>query len=500
MNEQAKQKVLIFIVAYNAEKTIVSVIERIPKQLAEQYEVSILLIDDCSQDDTWKVARDYLSEGFWCAASVVLRNPANQGYGGNQKIGYHYAIANGFEVVVLLHGDGQYAPEALPILLEPFTHNKTPDAVFGSRMLKRSTAIHGGMPLYKFIGNQILTVMQNCLLGSHLSEFHSGYRIYSVAVLRKIPFDLNTDDFHFDTEIIVQLFFSHAKVVELPIPTHYGDEVCHVNGLKYAWDVTKASIKARLIKLGIFFDPKYLFKDDQALNYVSKFDFHSTHSIAYDRIPTNSIVLDLGCADGYLSERLKREKNCEVVSVDWEPDKCIPGCRYVSCDLNEALPDLAWETLDVIVLLDVIEHLASPEAFLERLRAKLSGNTKTNIIVSSGNVCFFVTRFMMMLGQFNYGRRGILDITHTRLFTISSLRRVLRYGGYTIHAQHYVPAPFPLALGLNSLSRLLVAVNRLQARILPGLFAYQAMYVIKPRPNIEWLLQQTIEESSEEQA
>ena len=91
--------------------------------------------------------------------------------------------------------------------------------------------------------------MQNRLLGSNLSEFHTGYRVYSVGSLQKIPFDLNTNDFHFDTEIIVQLSFSQARVIELPIPTFYGDEVCHVDGFKYAWDVMKASIKAKLIRI-----------------------------------------------------------------------------------------------------------------------------------------------------------------------------------------------------------------------------------------------------------
>jgi glycosyltransferase involved in cell wall biosynthesis len=497
VNLPARLKVLVFIVAYNAEKTIVGVTERIPRQLSENYDLSLLIIDDCSWDNTRDVAQNHLDRGFWCP-SLVLRNPENQGYGGNQKVGYYYAIANGFDVVVLLHGDGQYAPESLPALLEPFAGQDKPGAVFGSRMLNRRDALTGGMPLYKFVGNQILTAMQNRLLGSRLSEFHTGYRVYSVPALQKIPFELNTNDFHFDTEIIVQLFFSQARVVELPIPTFYGEEVCHVDGLRYAWDVTKASIKARLIRMGIFFDPKFVFQGDEALNYVSKFEFQSTHSVAFAQVPGRSIVLDLGCADGYLSERLHREKNCVVFSVDVQAGRSVPGCSYQACDLNDSLPDVPWESLDVVVLLDVIEHLSNPEAFLERLRSKLSGNDKVRVIVSSGNVCFFVTRLMMFLGQFNYGRRGILDITHTRLFTVSSLERLLRYAAYRILDRSYVPAPYPLALGLNAFSRFLVAVNGLLARILPGMFAYQSLYVVKPRPSIEWLLRKATVSATEE--
>ncbi len=491
MSSSTKLKVLVFIVAYNAEKSIASVIERIPRQLSQNYDLSLLIIDDSSKDNTQAVAQNCLEKGFWCPF-MVLRNPENQGYGGNQKVGYHYAIENGFDVVVLLHGDGQYAPEYLPTLIEPFAEQGKPDAVFGSRMLNRRDALKGGMPFYKFAGNQILTAMQNRLLGSQLSEFHTGYRAYSVTALQKIPFDLNTDDFHFDTEIIVQLFFSGARVVELPIPTFYGEEVCHVNGLRYAWDVTKASVKARLIRMGIFFDPKFALQN-KATNYVSKFEFQSTHSVAFVQVPERSMVLDLGCADGYLSERLHREKDCVVFSVDVPQEQTVAGCSYQSCDLNTSLPNVPWDRLDMVILLDVIEHLNNPEMFLEHLRAKLSGNDKVKIIVSSGNVCFFITRFMMFLGQFNYGRRGILDITHTRLFTVSSLERLLRYAAYRVEDRRYIPAPFPLAIGLNAFSRFMVGVNGVLARLMPGLFAYQSLYVIRPRPSIDWLLQQAVE-------
>ena len=290
----------------------------------------------------------------------------------------------------------------------------------------------------------------------------------------------------------MQLFFSQAQVLELPIPTFYGEEVCHVNGVKYAWDVTKASIKARLIKMGIFFDPKFSLQGTEGVNYVSKFEFKSTHSVTFELVDEQSVVLDLGCADGYLSERLQREKDCTVYSVDMEKNKSVEGCSYQYCDLNTSLPDVPWDSLDVVVLLDVIEHLSNPEIFLEQLRAKLSGNNKVKIIVSSGNVCFFITRFMMILGQFNYGRRGILDITHRRLFTVGSLERLLRYAAYQIDNRQYIPAPYPLAIGLNVLSRFLLSVNNSLSKILPGLFSYQSLYVVRPRPSIEWLLAQAV--------
>ena len=218
----SKKRLLIFVVAYNAEKTIATVLSRIPLEIASQFEVEVLIIDDFSLDKTYQqgvMAKESLALPF---NITILRNPINQGYGGNQKIGYHYAMQYNFDYVALIHGDGQYAPEALPNLMKIFSEQPT-DAVFGSRMLFPGAARKGGMPFYKLIGNKILTRVENLLLGTKYSEFHSGYRIYAVNALRQIPFDLNTNDFHFDTEIIIQFVEKGLTIVEYPIPTYYGD-------------------------------------------------------------------------------------------------------------------------------------------------------------------------------------------------------------------------------------------------------------------------------------
>ena len=200
----ALPRLLVLIVAYEAEATIAKVLARIPPDLAALCRVEILIIDDASTDRTFSsalAARDAATSGF---PLRVLVNGRNQGYGGNQKIGYQYALHHRFDFVALIHGDGQYAPELSAQLMQPLLEGSA-DAVMGSRMLTRGGARRGGMPLYKFIGNRVLTILQNALLRSRLSEFHSGYRLYSTAALRRIPFDLNSNGFHFDTEIIVQL-------------------------------------------------------------------------------------------------------------------------------------------------------------------------------------------------------------------------------------------------------------------------------------------------------
>lgn len=495
MNKIKKQKILIFIVAYNAETTLADVLGRIPRSLEEKYDVHVLISDDSSNDQTFAVAQKH-SNSFWCPC-LAIRTPNNLGYGGNQKIGYTYAINNNFDVVVLLHGDGQYAPECLPQLLVPFDEegNLNADVVLGSRMLLKNNALKGGMPYYKFIGNIVLTRLQNFLLNANLSEFHTGYRAYRVAALSKIPFVLNADGFHFDTEILVQFLFSGKKTVELPIPTFYGDEICHVDGINYAFNVVKASLKARLMRIGLFFDPKFDVFSDSNSKYESKLSFNSTHSFVYSEIPERGTILDLGCAEGYISKILAEKKKCMVYCADFDVEKKIDNCTYLHCDLNAELPDVPWDKLDYVLLMDVIEHLYKPEKFISDLSEKLSKNNNVKVIISSANVCFFITRLMMLLGQFNYGKRGILDMTHTRLFTLASLERLLRYQNFIIIKKNTVPPPYPLAIGDNILSRAMLGINGALAKLLPGFFGYQMIYIAQPKPSSKAILQLALNSS-----
>jgi len=172
----------------------------------------------------------------------VFRNPVNLMYGGNQRKGYQYAIQRGLDIVVLLHGDGQYAPEVMQELLTPL-ENGTAEMVMGSRMMVPGAALHGNMPMYKYVGNKVLTWMENRLAGLRLTEFHSGYRAYSVHALRQLPLEKMTWNWHFDTQIILEFLRKGFRISEVPIPTYYGDEICHVNGIPYAWNCIRETLK-----------------------------------------------------------------------------------------------------------------------------------------------------------------------------------------------------------------------------------------------------------------
>ena len=172
-------------VAYNAESTLENVVARIPSEFIESISV-ILICDDASQDSTFSVGQSVGNSRPDLPISLI-RHPINLGYGGNQKAGYRWMLNHDIDVVVLLHGDGQYAPEYLPQMVQPIISG-TADIVFGSRMMVRGNALMGGMPVYKFIGNKILTFWQNRMAGIRLSEWHSGYRAYSTRSLASTDF------------------------------------------------------------------------------------------------------------------------------------------------------------------------------------------------------------------------------------------------------------------------------------------------------------------------
>src|SRR5215207_2764978 len=196
------KRIGILVVAYNAVNTLAKVLRRIPEAVWCMVE-EVAVFDDASKDDTFE-----LGLGFKAISGLekltVIRNDKNLGYGGNQKQGYQYFMDKGFDIVILLHGDGQYAPEILEDMYMPLVRDEA-DAVFGSRMMPdHGGPLKGGMPLYKFVGNKILTFFENKMLNMHLTEFHSGYRAYSLDALKKIDVSEMTDEFHFDTEIIIK--------------------------------------------------------------------------------------------------------------------------------------------------------------------------------------------------------------------------------------------------------------------------------------------------------
>lgn len=223
-----KLRVIVIMPAYNAEKTLEKTYLDIPKDKVDE----IILGDDCSKDRTVEIAESLGIE--------VLKTPHNLGYGGNQKMLYREALKRGADVIVMLHPDWQYDAAKITELIEPILRGEK-DVMLGSRILGGGT-LAGGMPLYKYVSNRFLTWVENLALGLNLSEYHTGFRAFSRKVLESIPFEKNSDDFVFDSEVLAQISEKRFRVGEIPVPCRYFPEASEINfwrstiyGLQTLW-------------------------------------------------------------------------------------------------------------------------------------------------------------------------------------------------------------------------------------------------------------------------
>ena len=237
-----KKKILIFVPAYNVEKELFSVFQRIPQKIFKNKNIKILIINDNSSDKTdneiSKIKKKYK------VGIIVHKSNKNLGYGGVQKFAFNYAIKKKYDFVIMLHGDGQYRPESLPKIIDAYNNEKN-DAVFGSRMMSYKSALKGRMPIYKFLGNIFLTFIQNLILGSNMSEFHSGYRSYKVSKLKKINFKSKSNYYHFDTEMVIEFLNKKFNILEISQPTFYGDESSHLKSIPYGFNVLWVTFKSK---------------------------------------------------------------------------------------------------------------------------------------------------------------------------------------------------------------------------------------------------------------
>lgn len=479
-SENRPLRFAVFVVAYNAVTTLARVLDRIPAEAWDLLE-EVYVFDDASTDDT-----ALLGEGYKASRGreklKIFRNPRNLGYGGNQKRGYDYALERGFDYVILLHGDGQYAPEKIPDFIRA-AKTLRPAAVFGSRMMDRRGALRGGMPLYKFAGNRILTAYENLLLGSRLSEFHSGYRMYAAEALRRLHYRAYTDDFHFDTQIIVELLHQGLPIVEIPIPTYYGGEICYVNGMRYALDVSLAVLRYKLFSLGLVSCP--WIGEEARRRYPAKKSPLSSHGRVTRMVPAGARVLDVGAEGSYAP--LLKAKGCEVCGIN---DRPLPEeedgayARFWIRDLDrEGLPTREEAgRFHVVVFADVLEHLRrAPEVLSQAKDLLLDDGT---VLASTGNVAHFTVRLSLLLGRFEYRDRGILDRSHVTLYTGKTFRRLLASQGYRILRQKVTPIPFELFAGRSRAARAFWRAVEYAyyaaARLWPSLFAYQFVLLAAP--------------------
>lgn len=479
----------VFVITYNAEKFIKDTLQRIPDCIWHEVEV-VYVVDDCSMDDTTQALMSYQDMH---GKLRVFRNRINRRYGGNQKFGYQYAIDRGLDAVVMLHGDGQYAPEMLPDMFRALVEEST-DVVIGSRMINRQDALAGGMPKYKFVANIFLTWVENLLSGLHMSEFHSGYRGYSTKFLKRIPLWKNSDEWHFDSHILFQARQASAKIVELPIPTHYGDEICHVNGVVYGLNCIVSAMLFRLHRLQLIHLARYDLVPEKFADSRKFDDPYSSHSLISKRLQLMKLegarVLDLGFGCAAVPSRLK-PRGAVIDGIDINPLAAEENgeifTRVFESDLNR-IDEVGLEgKYDIVLCADILQYLVDPADFLSRLKKYLVKGGM--LVVAVPNFVNLSTRLRVLFGDFSPHHRGIIDEKALHFYTNKEFVRLLRRTGWELGESTVSSVPLFLVFPFLKyrIFRPVVFLCRGLTLMMKGLLGYQCIYFCE-NPNESELL------------
>jgi SAM-dependent methyltransferase len=485
-------RTLILILTRESEDGAVEVLSALGSRYRDDPATDILLIDDASGDGTVGRARALVAEHAWGNVSV-LQNRQPQGHGGNQKVGCRYALRKGYDVVAILPAARGSSPGALAALVERMREDPGLDCVLGLATIQPGWW-HG-------LRGRLLSALQSRLAGVSLQGWRTQYRVYRCEALERTAFELDTNEEHFDTEILLQLLDRNCRVLEVEIVAAEG-----ARPAARSRDAFKATLKYRLQRYNLLYDVRYhpeVFRragSPAPLVYAEKLGEDTPHSFvlsARDLVGPGARVVDLGCATGYVARALSTDRGCHVLGIDMLPPSAVRASsfEYRSLDLerdterlNEALEG---RPLDAVLMLDVLEHLFSPERTLLNLASRRFAAPPL-CLFSTGNVAFFVIRGMLLLGFFNYGQKGILDVTHRRLFSLRTFRNLLEQTGFVIRRRVVFPVPFR-ALGFPPrLAGVLAHVNRWLLLLSPSLFAYQVLFVTTPLQRPEAVLEETL--------
>ena len=516
---QGEERLLVFVIARKAESRLCDLFERVPPEFFNRRDVHFLVADDASDDSgPFRLSR-WLADHDVSNATII-QTGSPQGDGGTQKLGYRAAIDGGFDAVILLRADGHSTPEHLPLLIKTWRESRAdvmlavgqrgeasplnnpkrqrgrtlPVAENSERCDASALANASGYIGWRRWLSRGLTAFQNRLIGWKLSGYFTSLRLFSTSFLQSVPFETNSNGALFDTDILLQAAYAEAHVEELELD-NFAIESNRPSGLRHAAQIVGATLQFKAHRMGMLCSLKL--RRLTAERYRDKTELpYSSHSVALNVIRTARprTVLDIGCGPGHVAARC-RDMGVRVTGIDLHRPPADSLTEFISADLEaDSLPADVWD-FDAVLLLDVIEHLADPEKFLlaqrHGHRARPSVGNAPLFVISTPNVAFFAVRLNLLLGRFNYAERGILDITHKRLFTRSSLLQLLRECGYQVERCHAVGAPFAAVVG-GRLGRFLGAIANGLARLLPTLFAFQFLIECRPHPGARQLLAHAI--------
>lgn len=463
-------RTLVLVTAYKNADSLDGTLERIPRGLLPLME-EITIFDNFSPDKT-EDTFDRLKAGKAWDKLRFYRNPRHYDYGDNLKVCFDYAVEKGFDQVVILRGDGLYDPACLPrFLLAAVSENSA--VVLGDRTAKAGSKSAPRTRGMRLAANRLLSIFEELVLGIKLKDYFCGFRLFHTDILKRIPYHLNSEDYLFDLQILIQIRCLGIELRTVPVTPFHDPHIGMRATMKYAARALGIAVGYRLHQLHILRSGTYFV--DLGEKYTLKRNRYSSHMQILAAIPEGADVLDLGCGQSLLGEEYVK-RGVTLVGVDKIPeDKVSPFVhRYVRQNLENPvnLPD--GRIFDYVVLSDLIEHIVNRDAVMDSLRRLLKVDGR--LIISTGNIAIWFYRLSLLLGRFEYGPRGILDRTHVHLFTLDSFRRFLKQNGYRIVDVKTTPIPFEILFSSTGRSRIVDWITGLYyslSRLWPKMFAYQ---------------------------
>jgi 2-polyprenyl-3-methyl-5-hydroxy-6-metoxy-1,4-benzoquinol methylase len=446
-----------------------SLLDRIPRSVAEWFD-EIVIMQERSASRTRPVPRDLL--GSPPENLQVHRLPRDAGYGGARKAAFEYALLKRFDHVVTMRGDGLHPPEALPGLIHPILLDPM-QMVFAFRRLRLPRAPGSWKLIPNLVAHSLATGFQNRLLGLRLRDYHSGYRLYAMHAIERIPFQLDSDDHGFDMQLVIQCRVLGAPVHEVPVGPIWREYPSNAVGLVEVLRACRCAIDYRLHQLHAYRLGQYFV--DEGVRYTLKRSPTGSHMQIVSAIEQGSRVLDLGCSQGLLARPL-REKDVRVTGVDLAPPErqSVELDQYFQRDLELPLELPVGREFDYVVVSDVIEHLRNRGQLLRGARRFLKEGGR--LIISTPNIALWFYRLSLLVGRFEYGPRGVLDETHVHLFTRATFRREVERAGFFVLKERVTALPFEIVLESTGRSRLVRSLScfyHALARLWPSMFAYQ---------------------------
>jgi SAM-dependent methyltransferase len=392
------------------------------------------------------------------------RPPRDSAPGEVRRAAFEYALSRPIDHVVVMSGRGAHPPELLEDVFERVARSPR------HALLVTRIRLEGAAGAAR---HRLFTVFQNRTLGLRLGDYHTAFRVYPTAALRRIPFQLDSDGPGLDAEILIQLRCLGVPIDEWPgLDARPGDGTGH-DSVGYGLAACATALSLRLHQMHVTRDGRYLVDHD--VHYTLKQSRTGSHMQIVSAIRDGSEVLDLGCSQGLLARPLK-QKRVRVTGVDRDVGDRLAEelAEYHQRDLEQPLDLPIGRVFDYVVCADVIEHVQNRSQLLRSARRHLKQDGR--LIISTPNIALWFYRLSLLIGRFEYGPRGVLDETHVHLFTGSTFRRTVERAGFQVVARRVTALPFEVVFQSTGRSRLvrgLASVYHLLARLWPSMFAYQ---------------------------